>query len=105
MTPGALFPVHGPSGAARGAEGCMYSLGPFIQRGLEMITGQERVLSELQSALDALTKSSEHLERASQESTASEVSPKVAGAKSLLKDLQQEVLYLMRLTQSESQGP
>jgi hypothetical protein len=70
-----------------------------------MNTGEERVLSELQSALDALTKASEHLARASQESTASEVSPKVAGAKAQLKDLQQEVLYLMRLTRSEGEAP
>ena len=46
-----------------------------------MNTGEERVLSELQSALDALAKASEHLEKASQESTASGASQKVAGAK------------------------
>ena len=66
-----------------------------------MNTGEERVLSELQSALDVLAKASEHLERASQESTASGVSDKVAGAKALLRDLQQEVSYLMRLTERE----
>jgi hypothetical protein len=66
-----------------------------------MNTGEERVLSELQSALVALAKASEHLERASQQSTASGVSQKVAGAKGLLKDLQQEVSYLMHLTRSE----
>jgi hypothetical protein len=66
-----------------------------------MNTGEERVLSELQSALDALAKASEHLESASQESTASGVSQKVAGANGLLKDLQQEVSYLMHLTRSE----
>ena len=70
-----------------------------------MNTSKERVLSELQSALDALTKASEHLERASQESTASEVSPKVAAAKALFTDLQQEVLYLMRIIRSEGEGP
>ena len=69
--------------------------------GLEMNTGEERVLSELQSALDALAKASEHLENASQESTASGASRKVAGAKVLLAELQQEVAYLMRLTRSE----
>ena len=74
---------------------------PFIGKGLEMNTGEERVLSELQSALDALAKASEHLERVSQESTASGVSQKVAGANGLLKDLQQEVLHLMQLTRSE----
>src|SRR5262245_53618333 len=70
-------------------------------RGLEMNTGEERVLSELQSALDALAKASEHLEKASQESTASGVSQKVAGAKGLLQELRQEVSYLMHLTRSE----
>jgi hypothetical protein len=39
-----------------------------------MNLGEERVLSELQSALDALAKASEYLERASQESTASRAS-------------------------------
>jgi hypothetical protein len=66
-----------------------------------MNTGEERVLSDLQSALDALAKASEHLERASQESTASGVSQKVAGANGLLKDLYKEVSYLMHLTRSE----
>src|SRR5262245_4246667 len=68
-----------------------------------MNTGEERVLSELQSALNALTKASEHLERASQENTASGVSRKVAGAKGLLKELQQEVSYLMHLASGEGQ--
>jgi hypothetical protein len=62
-----------------------------------MNTGEDRVWSELQSVLDALGKASEHLERASQDSTASGVSQKVAGAKGLLKELQQEVSYLMYL--------
>ena len=66
-----------------------------------MNTGEERVLSELQSALDALAKASEHLERASLESTASGVSQNVAGARGLLKELQQEVSYLIHLTRSE----
>jgi hypothetical protein len=66
-----------------------------------MNTGEERVLSELQSAVDVLAKACEHLERASQESTACGVSRKIAGAKGLLKDLQQEVLHLMHLTRSE----
>jgi len=70
---------------------------PFFQRGLLMSTDEQRVFSELQSASDALAKASEHLERASLEKTASGVPQKVAGAKSLLKDLQQEVSYLMRL--------
>ena len=66
-----------------------------------MNTGEERVLSELQSALDALAKASGHLERVSQDSTACGVSQKVAGAKRLLNELQQEVSYLMHLTRSE----
>jgi hypothetical protein len=66
-----------------------------------MNMGEERVLSELQSALDVLAKASEHLERASQESTASGVSQKVAGVKGLLKELQQEVSYLMHLARGE----
>ena len=66
-----------------------------------MNTGEERVLSELQSALDALAKASGHLARVSQDSTASGVSQKVAGAKRLLKELQEEVSYLMHLTRNE----
>jgi hypothetical protein len=65
-----------------------------------MNTSEERVLSELQSALDALAKASQHLERASQESTASGVSQRVAAAQGFLKDLRQEVLYLMHLARS-----
>ena len=70
-----------------------------------MKAGEERVLSELQGALDALARASEHLERASQEGTASGVSRKVAGAKAMLRDLQQEVSYLMRLTRSDGEEP
>jgi hypothetical protein len=66
-----------------------------------MNMAEERVLSELQSVLNALTKASEHLERASQESAASGVSQRVAGAKGLLKELQQEVSYLMHLARGE----
>jgi hypothetical protein len=65
-----------------------------------MGTGDERVGSELQNAMEALTKASGHLDRAAQASTASGLSQGIAAANGLLKDLQQEVSYLMRRARS-----
>jgi hypothetical protein len=79
----------------------VFTVRPGIREELEMNSGEERVLAELQSALDALVKASGHLETVSRDTTASGVSPKVAGARGLLKELQQEVSYLMHLTRSK----
>jgi hypothetical protein len=67
-----------------------------------MYTGEDRVWSELKSVLDALGKASERLEKASQDSIASAVSQKVAGAKGSLEELRQEVSYFMHQIRSES---
>jgi hypothetical protein len=60
-----------------------------------------RGLSELQRALDALAEASGHLEAAAQEGAAAGVGTKLAGAKGLLTDLQQEVTHVMRLLRGE----